>query len=61
MKVKTKKDAALDLIGQLIEDAAQEDTLFKQKCCGKGKGCDAQGESFMLHHLKALKELVKDI
>lgn len=57
----TRKKNATELIGQLIEEAHKQDLKFKQYCISQGKGSSAQGESFMLFHLKALKKLVEDI
>ena len=57
----TRKKIAIELVDQLIEEAQVQDLKFKQHCVSQGKGSSAQGESFMLFHLKALKKLMGDI
>jgi hypothetical protein len=57
----TKKKIAIELLDQIIEEANGQDIKFKQQCISQGKSSDAQGESFMVFHLKALKNLVEGI
>ena len=50
---------AIELVDQLIEVAQQQDVEHKKKAIAKGKGSQAIGDSFMLHHLKKLKETLE--
>lgn len=51
--MKTKK--IIDLVNQLIEAAKAEDEQLK-KAKVRSKASQTIGESFMVHHLKILKE-----
>ena len=53
------KEKALDLLEQIIEKAVREDFKHKMNMISKNKGSQAAGESWMIYHLKALKELIK--
>jgi len=57
----TRKKRAIELLDQLIEEANRQDLKFKQDCISRGESSNAQGESFMVFHLKALKELIEGI
>ena len=48
------------LLDQIIEKAASEDILNKQIALADQDYNYATGESWMLHHLKLLKELIKE-
>ena len=56
----TNKEASLRLIDQLIEHAEEQDRIYKINAIKNNNASQAVGESFMVHHLKALKGLVKD-
>lgn len=49
----------LELLGQIIEKAEQEDLLHKARAINSNKASQAAGESWMVFHLKALKELIR--
>ena len=55
------KDKILNLLDQIIERVEQEDSAHKNKMLSINKASQAIGESWMLFHLKALKELVKSV
>ena len=57
----TDKDRALELTDQLIEKAKEEDERHKSECLSNGKAEQAVGESFMIHHLKVLKDLINKL
>jgi len=59
--MKSKKEIALDLTDQLIDEAIKQDVKYKQQCLSMGKGANAQGDSFMVFYLKNLKELIEEI
>ena len=48
------------LLDQIIEKAASEDILNKQLALADQDYNYASGESWMLYHLKLLKELIKE-
>lgn len=48
------------LLDQIIEKAASEDILNKQLALADQDYNYATGESWMLYHLKLLKELIKE-
>ena len=49
----------LELVGQIIEKAEQEDLAYKARVINSNKASQAVGESWMVFHLKALKELIE--
>ena len=53
-------DDIIGLVDQLVEVAQQEDLNHKKEALAKGKGSQAIGDSFMLHHLKRLKEALEE-
>ena len=54
----SNKKKALELLGQIIEKAEQEDLIHKARAINSNKASQAVGESWMVFHLKALKELI---
>lgn len=50
---------ALRLLSQIIERAQEEDKLHKAIAIKQGNGANAVGESWMVFHLKALKEILE--
>tara|TARA_Y100000310_G_scaffold342628_1_gene446650 strand:- start:97 stop:273 length:177 start_codon:yes stop_codon:yes gene_type:complete len=52
------KETVLDLLGQIIEEAEKENLHRKQEAYEEGDLERTAGESWMLFHLKALKELL---
>ena len=50
---------AIELVDQLIDVAQQQDVEHKKEAIAKGKGSQAIGDSFMLHHLKRLKQALE--
>ena len=50
---------AIRLLGQIIEQAKEDDELQKAYAIKAGKGSQAIGESWMVFHLKALKQLLE--
>ena len=53
-------DDIIELVDQLVEVAQQEDLKHKKEAVAKGKGSQAIGDSFMLYHLKRLKEALEE-
>ena len=53
------KDTALNLLGEIIEKAEREDSTHKKKNINTNASA-AVGESWMLFHLKALRELIEE-
>ena len=51
---------SLTLLDDLIVLEAQRDVLWKNLLISLHRGEEAVGESAMLHHLKTLKELIKE-
>ena len=51
---------AIELVDQLIDVAQQQDVEHKKEAIAKGKGSQAIGDSFMLHHLKRLKQVLEE-
>ena len=51
---------SLSLLNQIIEHAKSEDLKNKHKNIREGQGEQAIGESWMIFHLKKLKELIED-
>ena len=49
----------LPFLDQIIEKAEQDDLEWKAAMLKANKAQQAIGESWMVHHLKALKELIK--
>jgi|LUMV01.1.fsa_nt_gb hypothetical protein len=54
-------ETALNLLDQLIQKAEEEDKLHKAAAIENNKACQAVGESWMVFHLKALKELLDSV
>ena len=61
LKSKFSKDKLdkIRLINQIIQFAILEDEKFKKEAIKKNKASQASGESWLVHHLKALKELIE--
>ena len=51
---------AKDLLNQIIEQAEYEDWEGKKTALKQGKGEEAVGESWMVYHLKILKNLLNE-
>ena len=51
---------ANNLLDQIIEAAAEDDTYLKDYWISKAQGEKAIGESFVLFHLKVLKKLLNE-
>ena len=56
----TNKEAALRLLNECIERAKKEDEIHKANALANNKAEQAVGESFMVHHLKALRGLIEN-
>lgn len=56
-----KLEQASNLLNQIIDRATKEDVIHKQKMIALHKGEQAIGESWMVFHLKALRELFEKI
>ncbi len=50
---------AIRLLDQIIEIATEDDNLHKASALKSGNGSQAIGESWTVHHLKALKQLLE--
>ena len=57
--MKPKKEA-LNLLDEILDRAIVEDEQHKQRMLKEGKGSKSLGESWMVFHLKMLKELIKE-
>tara|TARA_R100000005_G_C4911369_1_gene148888 strand:- start:485 stop:661 length:177 start_codon:yes stop_codon:yes gene_type:complete len=55
-----KNKKSLDLLEQIIERAHYDDLLHKKKSIENHEASKAVGESWMLFHLKLLKELLEN-
>ena len=53
------KATALQLIDQMIERAEGEDAQVREELIKGNRACRTVGESWMVFHLKALKELIE--
>ena len=60
MDDKEKIKIATNMITEMIELAQAVDKKHKAEALAKGKGEEALGESWIVYHLKALKELLED-
>lgn len=56
--MKTKLEMAINLLNQLIEEAERQDVEFKRVMLTQHQAEKTIGESWMVFHLKALKELL---
>ena len=52
------REAALDLLDQIIQNAKQKDETHKMTALKNHKASQAVGESWMVFHLKVLRELL---
>ncbi len=59
--MKSKKENITQLLDQIIERAELEDLNYKKAMLYANKGSQAQGDSFIVHHLKILKSEIKDL
>ena len=57
----TDKEKAIQLVGQLIENAEVEDQKYKAASIKATKAQSAVGESFNLFHLKVLRDLIEKL
>jgi len=57
--MKKNKQAALNLLSQLMEQAEKQDLEYKKKQIAKNKGQKAVGKSSLIFHLNLLKELLE--
>lgn len=55
---KKKTAAALDLLHQILEHEKEKDKEHQINSLKKAKGSQAIGESFTIHYLKNLRELL---
>lgn len=60
MTTMTRMELARNLLEQLIVRAQKEDSVFKARMIAEHRGQEAMGESWMLFHLKVLRELMLD-
>ena len=54
----TNKEKQLQLLDQILERALEEDERFKREAILRNRASKTVGEGWMVHHLKALKELM---
>ena len=54
------KQKVIDFLDQIIDHAEQEDKLHKLQAIQRHKASEAIGESWMVFHLKALKQLIEE-
>jgi len=54
-------ETSLSLLDQIIEKAEQEDAAHKAMAIKNNNASQAAGESWMIFHLKALKELLSSV
>jgi hypothetical protein len=53
------KEKTLMLLDQIIERAVWEDEIHKARAIKNNKASQTSGESWMVFHLRALKELIE--
>lgn len=58
MNPKTKQEKTINLLNQLIQEAERQDLEYKQAKIQAHEADKAFGESWMLFHLKTLRELL---
>ena len=61
MMITKRKNLALNLLNQIIQNAEQKDELFKKQMIAIHKAERTVGESWEVFHLKQLKELLDSI
>jgi len=54
------KRQALSLLGDLVQVAEEVDELHKKRAIKDGKAVRAVGDSWMLFHLRVLRDLIKE-
>ena len=54
------KNRNLEILDQIIEKAQIDDSKQKQDAIDRGEGEKAVGESWMVYHLKLLKQLMSE-
>jgi hypothetical protein len=54
------KRRALNLLEDLIEESSKTDELHKKKSMQEGKAVRAVGESWLLFHLRVLRDLINE-
>ena len=59
--IKTKKELALQLACDLLEQAKDNDKAYKAHCIAEHKAQQASGDDFMVYFLKELVVLLEDI
>ena len=55
-----RKEEAEQLLDQILVQAQLADDKHKKKMMKEGKASEAAGESWMVFHLKLLKEIIKE-
>lgn len=56
--MKTKLEIQIELLNQIIEEAERQDLEFKREMLTTHQAEKSIGESWLVHHLKALKSLI---
>ena len=54
------KEKILDLLDQILDEAKRQDEIDKLEAIKNHKGERAVGESWLVHHLKNLRELIDE-
>jgi len=60
MLTKRQQTQALRLVSQMLEKAKKEDEIHKAIALQNHKASQAIGDSWLVHHLEALKELLSE-
>jgi len=58
--MKQKIERALNLVDELLEVAVMQDEEHRKQALKEHKGAQAIGSSFMVFHLKKLKQLLSE-
>jgi len=56
--MKTQQEVQINLLNQIIEEAERQDIEFKRQMMTQHQANKTVGESWMVFHLKALRELI---
>lgn len=59
--IKTKKELALQLACDILEQAKENDKAYKVHCIAEHKAQQASGDDFMVYFLNELVVLLEDI
>ena len=54
------KEKILNLLDQILDEAKRQDEIHKLKAVKNHKGEQAVGESWLVYHLKNLRELIDE-